>query len=232
MQAAQQQYGFLSAYLRELSDNLSRRGEIPEPAFDPVVSVWGNRRREENGDCCAQFAGLRNRYYIILCDGMGTGTGARQEGRTALTHLQKLLSCGFPAEHALKSLNSLCVLGACAASVTVDLAEAELDTGKVTLYKWGAAPSWLVTASGSEKLGAATPPPGVAVGDGPETVVTVVLKRRQVLLLVSDGLEEETVQAACGEQTSPAALAQKILRDSSGRDDATVVTVQLLPTNK
>ena len=70
------------------------------------------------------------------------------------------------------------------------------------------------------------------MGDGPETVVTVVLKRRQVLLLVSDGLEEETVQVACGEQTSPAALAQKILRDSSGRDDATVVTVQLLPTNK
>ena len=231
-QAAQQQYGFLSDFLRELSDTLSQRGEIPAVNYDPVVSVWSNRRRGENGDCCTQFAGVHNRYYIILCDGMGTGVGAQREGKTAMTHLQKLLSCGFPVEHALQSLNSLCVLGTCAASVTVDLAEAELDTGKVTLYKWGAAPSWLVSASGADKLGAASPPPGVSVGERPGAAVSVLLKRKQVLLLASDGVEEEAVREACAGPTSPADLAQRVLKSTARQDDATLVTVQLLPVSK
>ena len=230
--ATRQQYGFLSDFLHELSDSLPRRGELSPPAYDPVVSVWSNRRRGENGDCCAQFAGMGNRYYIILCDGMGTGTEARQEGKTAISHLRKLLSCGFPAKHALQSLNSFCVLGSCAASVTVDLAEAELDTGKITLYKWGAAPSWLVSNQGGEKLGEVTPPPGLSLTEGTESCVTVLLRRRQLLLLVSDGVEEAALREACAAPTSPADLAQKVLKATTRQDDATLVTIQLLPTSK
>ena len=103
--------------------------------------------------------------FAILCDGMGTGMGAVQEGRTAVSMLRRLLTAGYPAEHALQSLNSLCALRERAGAVTVDLLELELDTGKASLYKWGAAPSYLVRRSGTEKLGSATPPPGLSVTD-------------------------------------------------------------------
>lgn len=229
-EAVVQQYRFLGEYLHTLSDELSRRDTAAKAAFDPVVCVWGNRPGNRNADRCAQFAGIRNRYYIILCDGMGTGPGAVKEAKTALTHLQKLLSCGFPAEHALQSLNSICALRDRAASVTVDLMEVELDTGKTALYKWGAAPSFLITATGTEKLGGASVPPGLAVTDTQQEVCNFLMKRGQILLMVSDGVEESQALEVCREKTgtSPAELAQKLLQTASRQDDATVVSVQLL----
>ena len=229
-EAVVQQYRFLGEYLHTLSDELSRRDTAAKAAFDPVVCVWGNRPGNRNADRCAQFAGIRNRYYIILCDGMGTGPGAVKEAKTALTHLQKLLSCGFPAEHALQSLNSICALRDRAASVTVDLMEVELDTGKAAIYKWGAAPSFLITASGTEKLGGASVPPGLAVTDTQQEVCNFLMKRGQILLMVSDGVEESQALEVCREKTgtSPAELAQKLLQTASRQDDATVVSVQLL----
>ena len=228
--AVVQQYGFLSEFLQTLSDELSQRAATAAVVYDPVVSVCGNRRAGENGDRCMQFAGIRNRYYILLCDGMGTGEGAVQEGKLAVKYLQKLLGCGFPASHALHSLNSLCALRDRAAAVTVDLAEVELDTGKVTLYKWGAAASFLVSAAGTEKLGTTSPPPGLWVTNTQEVTCSVLMKRGQILLLVSDGLEEAQVMTLCRQQkhTSPAALAERLLKEASCEDDATVVAIQLL----
>lgn len=227
-EAVVQQYGFLSAFLQGLSDDLNHRGACAAAVYDPLVSVCGNRRQGQNGDRCTQFAGVRNQYYILLCDGMGTGTGAVQEGKTAIGYLRQLLSCGFPAGHALRSLNSLCALGDRVASVTVDLAEVELDTGKVTLYKWGAGASYLLTTAGAEKLGSISPPPGLSVTEGREVSCSFLMRRGQTLVLVSDGVEEEAVMDACKKTLSAAALAEELLRTASREDDATVVTVQLL----
>lgn len=229
-EAVTQQYAFLGEYLHILSDELSHRSPAAKAAFDPVVCVWGNRPGNRNADRCAQFAGIGNRYYIILCDGMGTGPGAVKEAKTALVHLQKLLSCGFPAAYALQSLNSLCALRDRAASVTVDLAEMELDTGKTSVYKWGAAPSFLLTAAGTEKLGGASVPPGLSVTDTRQECCSFLMKRGQTLLMVSDGVEETRVLELCREkpETSPAELAQTLLQTGARQDDATVVTIQLL----
>ena len=229
-EAVTQQYAFLGEYLHILSDELSHRSPAAKAAFDPVVSVWGNRPGNRNADRCAQFAGIGHRYYIILCDGMGTGPGAVKEAKTALAHLQKLLSCGFPAAYALQSLNSLCALRDRAASVTVDLAEMELDTGKTSVYKWGAAPSFLLTAAGTEKLGGASVPPGLSVTDTRQECCSFLMKRGQTLLMVSDGVEETRVLELCREkpETSPAELAQTLLQTGARQDDATVVTIQLL----
>ena len=178
-EAVVQQYSFLQESLHTLSDALSHRDRIGKAVYDPVVSVWGNRTGSRNADRCVQFAGIRNRYYIILCDGMGTGPEAVKEAKTALMHLQKLLTCGFPAEHALQSLNSLCALRDRAGAVTVDLAEVELDTGKAAIYKWGAAPSYLLTATGAEKLGGVSVPPGLSVTQTRQEQCGFLMKRGQ-----------------------------------------------------
>jgi hypothetical protein len=231
--AVVQQYQFLSRYLRSLSDRLSNRVQMREPAYDPLVCVYGNREREINADRCLQFAGTQNQYYIVLCDGMGTGMGAVQEGNTAVELLRQMLGSGFPAEDALRSLNSLCALRERAGAVTVDLVQIGLDTGKVTVYKWGAAPSYLVSRNGMEKLGAPSVPPGLSVTGVRETTCTLTLRREQILLLVSDGLEEEYVTQACREngQVSAESLARGLLEgtDRESQDDATVVTIQLIP---
>ncbi len=228
--AVVQQYRFLSEFLQDLSDRLARRGE-PAAVFKPQVQVFGNRPEEDNGDRCLRFPGVGSRYYVLLCDGMGTGLGAVQEGRSAGTLLRRMLSAGYPAEHALQSVNSLCALRDRAGAATLDLAELQLDTGKAVLYKWGAAPSYLVSGLGAEKLGTAGPPPGLAVTDCRMVTERVSLKRGQILVMVSDGVPEREALRCCMDKTgsSPGELATAMLSSSriSGEDDATVVTICL-----
>ena len=229
--AVVQQYRFLSEYLQELSDGLARRSEGLSPCYEPLVHIYSNRPAPDNGDRCAMFAGTQCRYFVVLCDGMGTGLGAVQEGKTALELLKRLLTSGYPTQSALQSLNSLCALRSRAGAVTVDLLELQLETGRATLYKWGAAPSYLVSVLGAEKIGTAGPPPGLSVTDCRETAHRLSLRRGEILLLVSDGVAEEGALQCCLNMVgaSPGELARSLLTCSQlgGEDDATVITVCL-----
>lgn len=232
-QAVVQQYGFLSEYLQALSDGLARRADVLHSRFTPRIHTWGSRPQPDNGDRCIQFSGSGCRHFVILCDGMGTGPGAVQEGKTAADLLRRLLMAGFPTDYALRSLNSLCALRSRAGAATVDLVELELDTGKAFLYKWGAAPSYLLSNTGAEKIGTAGPPPGLSVTDARETVYRLSLRRGELLVLASDGIGEEEALHTCAKMADrqPGELAKSLLNCSrlGGEDDATVVTVKLDP---
>ena len=234
--AVGQQYHFLSEYLQDLSDTLAQRTDPPRQFYQPELAVCSAAREGANGDRCLVFAGVECKYYIVLCDGMGTGPEAARDGRIMGNMLKKLLSAGYPAEFALRSVNSLCALQGRAGAVTIDLAELRLDTGKATLYKWGAAPSYLISKGAAIKIGTATPPPGLSVTDCRETVEQLSLRRGEMLILVSDGAEGEESLHRCLEDASqpPGELAARILSYSrgSGADDATVAVVRLnsLPT--
>ena len=229
--AVEQQYHFLSEYLRELSDALSRRAEPPRQSFQPELAVCSASREGQNGDRCFWFAGVECRYYILLCDGMGTGSEAARDGKIAGKMLKNLLSAGYPPEYALRSVNSFCALQGRAGAVTIDLAELQLDTGKAALYKWGASPSYVLHRGEPIKIGTAAPPPGLSVTDGRETVERLSLRRGEVLILLSDGAGgEESLRAALeGSGDPPGELAAKILDCSrtDGTDDATVAVVRL-----
>ena len=230
--AVMQQYDFLADFLQSLSDQLARKNHILPACYTPMVFCCGNRPAWENGDRCLRFAGVCNRYYVILCDGMGTGMGAVQEGKTASAMLRRMLTAGYPACHALRSINSLCALRERAGAVAVDLLELQLDTGKAALYKWGAAPSYLLTDTAVQKIGVSGPPPGLSVTDETEMVEKFSLRKDQILLLVSDGVPEETAMRCCMENKTeePEELAKKVLSCTltSGQDDATVIAVALV----
>ena len=226
-----QQYRFLSEYLQDLADSLPKRGEKPVIRYDPQVAVSSAGLENANGDRCLWFAGPGCKYFVVLCDGMGTGIGAAEEGRTAGNILRRLLMAGYPTEHALRSLNSLCALRGRGGAVTVDLAEADLQTGRVNLYKWGAAPSYLLTAMGSEKIGTAGPPPGLSVTGTRETVDKLSLRRGETLILLSDGVDGEAAMRRAADLTDekPGELASKVLQYGRGNDDATVALIRLDP---
>lgn len=228
-----QQYRFLSEFLQDLSDSLGKRVPSALPRYSPEVIFHANRKESDNGDRCQCFAGSGCKYYVLLCDGMGTGIGAVEEGKSALLLLKKLLLAGFPAEYALRSLNSLCALRGIAGAATVDMAELQLDTGKVMLYKWGAAPSYLLHGGSIEKIGTAGPPPGLSVTDGREKVERLSLRRGEVLVLLSDGVGgEDALQCRFSDGELPLRdIAVKILNsaDTEAGDDATVAVIRLAP---
>ena len=162
---------------------------------------------------------------------MGTGEEAAREGKRVGNMLRKLLAAGYPAEYALRTVNSLCALQGNAGIVTIDLAELRLDTGKAVLYKWGAAPSYLISHGEPIKIGTASPPPGLSVTEGREKVEKLSLRRGETLVLLSDGAGGEEALRASWERTGEPAgeLAARILASSQtdGCDDATVAVVRL-----
>lgn len=232
--AVGQQYRFLSDYLQDLSDILAQRKDPPKAWFQPEVSASSAGKKRVNGDRCLWFAGVACRYYVLLCDGMGTGEEAARDSQQVGSMLRRLLSSGYPAAYALRSINSLCALQGRAGAVTLDLAELRLDTGKVTLYKWGAAPSYVVSRGEPIKIGTATPPPGLSVTDGRETVERLSLRRGETLVLLSDGAggEESLRRVWMDAEATTGELASKILQSSRsvGGDDATVAVIRLHST--
>ncbi len=233
-QALTQQYRFLGGYLRSLADRLPRSSVRKNVAFRIEVSARTRGAERANGDKCLAFSGPDCCYYVILCDGMGTGLGAAQEGQTAAGLLKTMLTAGFPASEALDTLNSLLVLRGTAGAVTVDLAELHLDTGHAHLYKWGAAPSLVLTRSGTEKIGTATPPPGISMEESRQAK-KLSLRRGEVLMLLSDGLDGEAVQGLSGlsPDLPPGELAAKLLESGCGKDedDATAAIIRLRPNS-
>lgn len=228
--ALEQQYGFLSDYLKNLADDLPARHETPSVRFRPDVAVCARGRDATNGDRCVHFMGRSGRYYVLLCDGMGTGIGAAYEARTTAVMLRRLLVAGYPAEKALQSINSLCVLRQSAGAVTMDLAEVDLQTGRATLYKWGAAPSWLLLPDAVEQIGRACLPPGLSVGDEQASVDRVSLQNGTALVMLSDGVATDALAELEEEYNQPVGfLAALILEQGQADvpDDATAVVLRL-----
>ena len=233
--AIQQQYSFLEEYLRSLADSLPRREKGTRPCFRVEIGARTAGKERANGDRCLAFPGSQCRYYVLLCDGMGTGLGAAQAGQTAGSLVKQLLTAGFPARHALRSVNSLLVLGGRAGAVTLDLAEICLDTGYALVYKWGAAPSLLLSRKGAEKIGTASPPPGISLEENQETVDQLSLRRGEALVMLSDGVDGEEISRQTGPYTQgpPGELAADLLRLGCGThtDDATVAVIRLRPVS-
>ena len=231
--AVGQQYLFLAEFLREQSQQLSRAGKRHPNRLVPEVGCAARSREPENGDKFRHFPGPAGNYFLLLCDGMGTGLGAAEEGRTASELLQRMLTAGFPPEHALESIHSLLALRGRAGAVTVDLAEISLEDGAAVLYKWGAAPSYLLRSRETEKIGTAGPPPGIRGWDIREKRERLSLGRGEWLILLSDGVDGEEVRRCASAVKGLAAggMAAKLLEAGAAgaSDDATVAVVRLHP---
>ena len=74
--AVAQQYGMLSRYLQRVADGLPVQLSPGQIRYRVAVSVRSREKERTDGDRCAAFPGVGPRFYILLCDGMGTGAPA------------------------------------------------------------------------------------------------------------------------------------------------------------
>lgn len=233
-QALAGQYLFFADYLRQLSDRLPGNGHRGY-RYGLKAGIRARGKSRVRGDLWAAFPGGGTSYFVLLCDGMGTGVRAREEGKRVLVMLRRLLGAEVPPEHALRSVNAMLVLEGRPAAVTVDLAELRLDTGQARLYKWGAAPSWLIRRGGAEKIGTALPPPGLGIGQRREWTARLSLKRGETLILISDGVDGEDVprRVYMAPDAPPGELAERLLEGDPAQqeDDATAAVIRLCPGN-
>ncbi len=229
------QYGALSGYLRRAAGSLDDRDE-PEIAYTPELGVGGAGKPGNtiSGDRGACFRAGGGRYYLLLCDGMGTGPEAAAESAAAIRLLSGLLRAGEEPRDALETLNGVYLLRGDGGFSTVDLLAVSLVTGDAVLYKWGGAPSYLKSGGEVQKIGTAAPPPGLGVGETHKAEeYRLSLREGELLVLLSDGAggEEAGKRLASWEDGTPRALAAALIEQArtDGEDDMTAAALRLRP---
>lgn len=220
--------------LERLLEALTRPQSAAAPCFAPELAV-GTACKEGcsvSGDRGATCRDRFGNFYVLLCDGMGSGPAARGESDRAARLLTAFLEAGMEADGALDLVNGFFVLRRDTAFATLDLLKLDLRTGRGTLYKWGAAPSYLRRGPRVEKIGTATPPPGLEPGsDRVPGQYELSLREGETLVMVSDGAYGEETAQRLAELTMGTVrdLASCLitLGEADTRDDRTALVLRL-----
>lgn len=224
-----------SQLLSKNAELLCRTKRLPEEAFRVRVGVSARGRRGSrvSGDRGICFHGADRRFYVVLCDGVGTGSDAAKESLLTANALMELISSGMPPENAMELINGVFVLRNSGCYATMDVLELNLVTGQAQLFKWGAAPTYLKSGTNVNKYGTAGLPPSLGVGStyGAE-IIRLSLWGGDMLILASDGVmvdgSEGLIRSFEGNQVKELAnLLIDHAEDMGGEDDMTAAVIRL-----
>lgn len=207
-----------------------------------AVGIASVRKKGEvvSGDRGTYFKTDGGILYVMLSDGMGSGSGAAKESESAVNILQGFLTAGMDPVAALKLLNAAMTVknDMSAGYATVDLMGINLFTGVSKIYKCGAAPSYVkkgkaVRTFKGESLAAGLEEDGALVPD--ET--NVRLEPGHFAVIASDGVSMQgddkwlrtMVSQYRGSQAKELArlIVEKAIELYGCEDDMTVLTVFL-----
>ena len=179
------------------------------------------------GDTVVSFRTDNGLLCLLLADGMGSGESARRESALTCRLLEQFLEAGIEPEAAMKTLNSAMALrGADTGSfTTIDLLTCRPETGELSFYKYGAAPSYLKKGGTVRRITGGSLPAGLRGGTAAPDVTRVSLEPGSFAVMISDGVadpgRDEWLQdlLAGWEGEDPQTLAGLILSESIRRED-------------
>ncbi|MBE6533633.1 MAG: hypothetical protein E7678_01495 [Ruminococcaceae bacterium] len=160
-----------------------------------VVKRRVNAKGEEVcGDSFTVFKNKDNRFFAFLSDGMGSGNAASAVSSIAVGFLGNMLSSGGLHEEIIEMLNGfLCShiqKNSSECSATLDLFELDLMNGHSTVYKCGAAPSYIYRRGRLFKMRSESMPIGI-LNEVDLKKYELELSRGDVIVMVSDGVTGE-----------------------------------------
>ena len=143
-----------------------------------------------SGDTVIHFETDKNKYYIILCDGMGSGYDASRESRMCAELLSGFLKAGFSKNVAINLINSTLALKMDREGFsTIDLCEIDLRTGKTVFVKIGGAQSYVRLDDNVVTVNAKTLPAGILENVDIENTEKILCEN-DMIVMVSDGVSE------------------------------------------
>lgn len=225
----------------ELREGSSRLTLLEAEPLAVSVGIAALKKRGENvsGDRGSYFKTDAGVLCVLLSDGMGTGSAAAEDSARVVAILEKFLRSGVDPALAMKILNSVLLLrgGDGWGCATVDLMCVDLFSGETCFYKYGAAPSFIRSGKGIQRIEGETFAAGLSGADGtPPDTVRMRLKPGSLAVIASDGVladqEDSWLKVLLNEeQTDMKQLARTILRAAEklygASDDMTVLTVRV-----
>ena len=191
------------------------------------------------GDCVKCFSSGFGKFIAVISDGMGTGGRAAVDSNMTVSILSKLLKAGLSEECALSVVNSALMIKSEDESLsTVDLAEVDLFSGKLTLYKAGA-PMTVIKKGGHILRKSASSLPIGILGSVKLSKEKVNLSGGDVIVMISDGAlagDEKWLEALIRKHGADSCsdLAKEVVNEAIKRrndghdDDITAVAIKLI----
>ena len=147
------------------------------------------------GDSVAVFKNKDDRFFAFLSDGMGSGRSACAVSEVSVGFLGNMLSTGSLCDELIDMLNGfLCSRlqkNTAECTATLDLFELDLMNGSASIYKCGAAPSYVYRRGRLFKLRSESMPIGI-LGEVDLKKFELQLSRGDIVVMVSDGVTGES----------------------------------------
>ncbi len=139
------------------------------------------------GDCFNYFNNSMGSMVAVISDGMGTGGRAAVDGNMAVSIMTKLCKAGLSYDCALRVVNSaLMVKSEDESLATLDIADVNLFTGRLNLYKAGAPLTYIKKNGSVIKKESKSLPTGI-LNDVSFSKESVSLSAGDWVVMISDG---------------------------------------------
>ena len=187
------QYGEFSNIINDLSQTvitIPKKDEKKEE-YSVKIAVCQEPRggQEINGDTVIHFKN-GSKYFVILCDGMGSGKAAREISSLAARLFAEFFSSGIEKKSAVNMINSALALNADRESFSsADILEIDLITGMAEFLKIGSAQSFIKRGQEIEEISSSALPIGI-LENIEVTPQRYTLAQNDMILMVSDGIGE------------------------------------------
>lgn len=207
--------------------------EAAPMALTAASAGVGRDMADISGDTAEFFTCDEGSYYALISDGMGSGREAREMSSALAAALRNLMEAGTAPELAIRlTENMLAVQNESGlASATVDLMSFDAFSGAAAIYKYGAAPSYLVRDGRARQLSGSRLPAGF-LRERPAPV-RLRLREGDRLVMLSDGVtgggDDEWLRELIAGSAEPGALADAVIEEAVKRtgaaDDMTVAVI-------
>lgn len=205
--------------------------------FSPASRMGiGTSGSDSCGDVISCFATDDGRFFMLISDGMGSGSEAHATSGVCAVFLEKLLRAGASMDTSLKMLNSMMRVRGREVSATVDLMELDLMNGRTRFVKSGAAPSFVLRGGRLFRLQSKTVPIGIVRALDAE-LIKFECERGDVIVMLSDGVAKSfedcpwLYDLLCDENVwslPPDTMARRIIKcaiENGAKDDITAGVV-------
>jgi len=188
---AQGQYAQLAEFLGQAAGSAEVVSAAVCADSCAVGGAWRPKEGESVcGDVISHFETEDGSVCLLLSDGMGSGESANREAANLSRLLEQFLRAGVEPESALKTVNAaLNLRGEDTGSfATADLLLCRAATGQITLYKYGAAPTYIKRHGAVRRLTGSALPVGLQDVRTVPAPIRFTAEAETFILLVSDGV--------------------------------------------
>ena len=229
----------LEAVTMELEDGSLRICLYERPPYRLEIAMHSENAPdyERCGDHSDAFTDAAGDQYLVLSDGMGSGSTASLASRIAVRTFRRMVQSGMQVPTAIRLVNSMLMTETSTENfATLDVLHFHADCGELSLYKSGAAATLFCHRGQVQRISSMSFPVGIVTDALPSRKHTTAYEGDMIVML-SDGIGEAEypyISQLLREEMPPAALTQTVCSKSGifhggqSRDDVTVIAARVL----